>query len=60
MDLYTIEALKKAINEFEGGVVIISHNIDLITDTNCEIYEMADKKCVKTTFDDYTQKILED
>lgn len=60
MDLYTIEALKKAINEFEGGVVIISHNIDLITDTNCEIYEMTDKKCVKTTFEDYTQKILED
>jgi ATP-binding cassette subfamily F protein 1 len=59
LDILTIEALKEAINKFNGAVVIISHNIDFITDTNCIIYELENKQLTKTTFEDYCYKILE-
>lgn len=59
LDILTIEALKDAINSFNGAVVIISHNIDFITDTNCIIYEMAEKQIKETDFESYCSKILD-
>ncbi len=58
LDLQTIEALKESINNFNGGVILISHNIDLIEDTKCQVYEMSDKKCKPILFSDYCDKIL--
>ncbi len=57
-DITTIHAIIDAINRFNGGVVLISHNMDLIMDTNCMVWEMTGGKCVETKFDDYIDKCL--
>ena len=38
LDLESIEALCVALNEYEGGVVLVSHDIRLITECNCGLY----------------------
>jgi ATP-binding cassette subfamily F protein 1 len=57
LDLDTIEALKYAINNFDGAVIITTHNIDLIEDTECSVYEISDKMCTRIEFQDYCTKI---
>lgn len=59
LDINTLEALKDAINNFNGGVVMISHNIDLITETNCDVWEINGGTCMRTTFEDYAAKCIE-
>ena len=56
LDIQTIESLKLAINNFNGGVVIITHNIDFITDTNCEVWKIPE--CKKINYDDYVKEII--
>ena len=58
LDLQTIEALKDSINIFDGAVIITTHNIDLIEDTNCKVYEVCNQKCEPIEFSDYCEKIL--
>ena len=60
LDLETIEALIDAINDYDGGVVLISHDAKLIQDTNCVLYELVGKKLVKTSYDDYVESILDE
>lgn len=38
LDMESIEALIQAINNFDGGVVLISHDIRLIENTNCRLW----------------------
>ncbi len=57
LDLDTIEALKEAINNFDGAVIITTHNIDLIDDTMCTVYEISDKMCTQIEFQNYCTKI---
>ncbi len=59
LDLHTIEALKDGINMFDGAVIITTHNIDLIEDTNCTVMELNNHKCTKIEFADYCDKILQ-
>ena len=59
LDLHTIEALKDGINMFDGAVIITTHNIDLIEDTNCTVMELNNHKCVPIEFVDYCDKILQ-
>ena len=56
LDIQTIEALKNAINEFNGGVVIITHNIDLITYTECEVWKIPE--CKKIDYNEYIKEII--
>jgi ATP-binding cassette subfamily F protein 1 len=42
LDLETLEALIEAINEFDGGVVLVSHDIELISKTDCLLFNIAD------------------
>lgn len=43
LDMGSIDALAKAIKEFEGGVVIVSHDFRLISQVAEELWEVADK-----------------
>ena len=62
LDIESINGLIDAINNFEGGVVIVSHDMKLITETNCVLW-VCDKKQIKKfngEYDDYRDKILEE
>ena len=39
---------------------MITHNIDVIEKTNSIIYELVDEHLVKTDFETYYNKVLED
>ncbi|KAJ2925818.1 hypothetical protein H1R20_g11281, partial [Candolleomyces eurysporus] len=43
LDMASIDALASAIKEFEGGVVIVSHDFRLISQVAEELWEVADK-----------------
>jgi len=59
LDITSINSLIDAINNFEGAVVMITHNIDLVQKTNSDVYELVDKNLIKIDFDDYYENILE-
>lgn len=59
LDIESIDALINGINEYNGGLVMITHDADMINKTNCVIYEVCDKHITETTYDDYVNKILE-
>lgn len=60
LDLETIESLIKAINNFNGAVVMITHNIDVIQKTNSIIYEVKDKHLMPIDFETYYEGVLEE
>lgn len=47
LDMETIDALAKAINEFEGGVILVSHDMRLISQVAKEIYECDHRKITR-------------
>eukprot|EP00475_Leptophrys_vorax_P007118 TRINITY_DN1450_c0_g1_i1.p1 TRINITY_DN1450_c0_g1~~TRINITY_DN1450_c0_g1_i1.p1 ORF type:complete len:629 (-),score=192.74 TRINITY_DN1450_c0_g1_i1:1116-3002(-) len=62
LDLETLEALIEAINEFEGGVVLVSHDIELISKTDCLLFNIADGdytiKQYEGEYVDYRDEVL--
>jgi ATP-binding cassette subfamily F protein 1 len=61
LDLQSIEALINSINEYTGAVIIISHDIDLIEKTECDIFLLEDNTLKRLdTIDEYIEQILED
>jgi len=42
--MMSIDALARAIKEFEGGVVIVSHDFRLISQVAEELWEVKDRK----------------
>lgn len=44
LDMMSIDALAHAIKEFEGGVVIVSHDFRLISQVANELWEVKDRK----------------
>jgi ABC-type multidrug transport system ATPase subunit len=49
LDMESIDALAKAINEFKGGMVLVSHDMRLIGQTAKEIWICDDKTITKHT-----------
>lgn len=61
LDIETINALIDGINNFTGGVVMISHDMNLITETNSELW-ICYKKTLRRfdgTYEEYKAIILE-
>ncbi|KAF8637019.1 hypothetical protein AX17_003103 [Amanita inopinata Kibby_2008] len=54
LDMDSIDALAQAIKEFEGGVVIVSHDFRLISQVAEELWEVADKTIKNLTKRDIT------
>lgn len=61
LDIESIDALAEAINEFKGGVIIVSHDERLIRDTSCQLHVIEDQSIsqIDGDFDDYRQELLE-
>jgi len=62
LDVETIDALVDAINEFNGGIVVVTHDQRLIENCNCELW-VVEKQAVKpwaAGFDDYKENILKE
>ncbi|PWZ03344.1 P-loop containing nucleoside triphosphate hydrolase protein [Testicularia cyperi] len=52
LDMGSIDALALAIKEFEGGVVIVSHDFRLISQVAEELWEVKDRKIVNLSKQD--------
>ncbi|OQR74601.1 ATP-binding cassette sub-family F member 1-like [Tropilaelaps mercedesae] len=61
LDIESIDALAEAIAEYEGGVIIVSHDERLIRETNCQLWIIEHKRIeeIDGEFDDYRREILE-
>lgn len=60
LDIETIDALCDAINEFNGGVVVVTHDQRLIEECECTLW-VVEKRGVtrwEAGFDDYKDNIL--
>jgi len=62
LDIESIDALAEAISEYQGGVIIVSHDERLIRDTNCQLWVIEDQTIneVDGDFDDYRKEVLEE
>merc|ERR1712093_57924 len=54
LDMSSIDALARAIKEFSGGVVIVSHDFRLISQVAEQLWEVKDKKVVDLSKQDIT------
>merc|ERR1712097_206809 len=45
LDIESIDALAEALREFEGGVVLVSHDARLIAEVECDLWVCDEKDC---------------
>lgn len=58
LDIETIESLISAINNFNGAVIMITHNIDIIEKTNAKILKLENMILSEVNFDDYYNDVI--
>jgi len=61
LDIESIDALAEAIGEYDGGVIIVSHDERLIRDTECQLWVIEEQSIneVDGNFDAYRKEILD-
>ncbi len=47
LDMETLDALINAINDYNGGIIIVTHNADLITRTRCDLYTVKNNTILR-------------
>merc|ERR1711970_97158 len=62
LDIESIDALAEALNEYQGGVIIVSHDERLIRDTNCQLWVIEEQSIaeIEGGFDDYRKEVLDE
>jgi len=62
LDIESIDALAEALNEYEGGVIIVSHDERLIRETNCQLWVIEEQSIneIEGGFDDYRKEVLDE
>lgn len=63
LDIESIEGLIQGINEFEGGIVMITHDVYVISNIeNIEIYEVKNQKIQRFNgeIDEYVDKVIKE
>jgi ATP-binding cassette subfamily F protein 1 len=60
LDIETIDALIDAMNAFNGGIVVVTHDQRLIEYCDCELWVVEKESVTKWTagFDDYKESLL--
>ena len=58
----TIDALINGLLEYQGGVMVITHDSELITRLDSKLWILRDRKIdfYKNDFDDYVDEVLEE
>ncbi|CAI5451952.1 unnamed protein product [Caenorhabditis angaria] len=61
LDIESIDALAQAIEEFDGGVLMVTHDERLVRATNCSLWIVENKTVAEIDgdFDDYKKEVLE-
>jgi len=62
LDIESIDALAEAIKEYEGGVIIVSHDERLIRDTECQLWVIEEQGIseIDGGFDEYRKEVLDE
>ena len=62
LDIETIDALIEAVNEFNGGIVVVTHDQRLIEHCDCDLWVVEKKSVTKWAagFEDYKSTLLEE
>lgn len=62
LDIETIDALCDAVNQFNGGIVVVTHDQRLIEECDCELWIVDEQKVTPWVkgFDDYKENLLEE
>merc|ERR1719315_694833 len=62
LDIESIDALAEAIQSYQGGVIIVSHDERLIRETNCQLWVIEEQTIneIEGGFDDYRKEVLDE
>jgi len=61
LDIESIDALGEAIKEYDGGVIIVSHDERLIRETECQLWVIEEQTIneIEGAFDEYRKEVLD-